>query len=86
MICNIVDRRTNSYDVNIDAIFEPSQHDNSVKGATQFTWGNETFTYDELSNTTIVRAIEFANEQWDCPVTLFIYDRGANSVVNDSLG
>ena len=75
MICNIVDHRTNKYDVNVDAIFEPSQHDNSIEGATKFTWGNGTFSYDELLDTTIVTAIEHGNI-WDCPVTLFLYNRG----------
>ena len=77
MICNIIDRRHNKYDVNIDAVFEPSQHDNSVKGATQFSWGGNEFSYEELSGTTIVAAIEHARK-WDCPVTLFIYDLGSN--------
>ena len=79
MISNIVDRRTNTYDVNVDAVFEPCQHDNSIEGATQFTWGNEEFSYDELSGTTIVAAIEYARK-WDCPVTLFLYDRGSNDI------
>ena len=78
MICNIVDHRTNRYDVNVDVVFEPSQHDNSIAGATQFTWGQEAFSCEGLSDTTIVRAIEFANERWDCPVTLFLYDSGSN--------
>jgi hypothetical protein len=77
MICNIVDHRTNRYDVNIDAVFEPCQHDNSIPGATQFAWGQAEFSYDELRDTTIVRAIEFANNRWECPVTLFIYDRNS---------
>lgn len=73
MINNIVDHRTNKYNVHCDAIFEPSCHDNSIKGATQFTWGTQTFTYEELLNTTIVRAIEHA-QKFGCPVTMFLYD------------
>jgi hypothetical protein len=73
MICNIIDRRTNSYNVCCDVCFEPSQHDNSIEGATKFTWGREEFGYDELKNTTIVLAIEYA-QKYDCPVTMFLYD------------
>ena len=74
MICNIIDKRTNPYNVECDVVFEPSQHDNSIQGATKFDWGAKVFTYDDLCNTTIVRAIAYANDRWDCPVTMFIYD------------
>ena len=76
MICNVVDRRSNKYDVRVDVVLEPSQHDNVVKGATQFTWGTKEFSYDEMLNTTIVQAIEYANEKYVCPTTLFLYDVG----------
>lgn len=72
MIANIIDKRTNKYDVQCDVAFEPSWQDNSIPGATQF-YRVRTFSYDELRNTTIVQAIEFAN-QWDCSVTMYIYD------------
>lgn len=75
MIANVIDRRSNKYDVRCDAIFEPSQHDNSVKGATQFTWGSETFTVEEMWQTTIAQAIE-RGQVWDCPVTVYLYDPG----------
>lgn len=74
MICNIVDHRTNSYKVECDVVFEASQNDNSIPGATQFEWGSKVLMYDDLCNTTIVRAIAYANDRWDCPVTMFIYD------------
>ena len=73
MITNIIDNRTNSYNVNCDVAFEPSCHDNVIAGATFFSWGDETFTYDQLTNTTIVQAIEYGNK-WDCPVTMYVYD------------
>lgn len=72
MIANIIDKRTNKYDVRCDIAFEPSWHDNSIEGATQF-YRTRTFCYDEKRNTTIVEAIEFA-QQWDEPVTMFVYD------------
>lgn len=75
MICNVVDRRTNSYNVSCDVAFEPSQHDNSIPGATQFDWGSGLFFYNELFNTTIVQAIEHANK-FNCSTTMYIYDVG----------
>ena len=85
MIANIVDRHTNSYDVRCDAIYEPSQHNNNVKGATQFTWGSEVFSIEEMIETTVVLAIE-RGQLWDCPVTLYLYDPGsAMSTTTDEL-
>jgi|LauGreDrversion4_2_1035121.scaffolds.fasta_scaffold561768_2 hypothetical protein len=72
MIANIIDKRTNKYDVRCDVAFEPSWHDNTIKGATQF-WRTRSFSYDEKRNTTIVQAIEFA-QKWDEAVTMFVYD------------
>ena len=75
MIANIIDKRKNPYNVECDVAYEPSCHDNRVKGATFFSWGDETFIYDELIKTTIVQAIEYGNK-WDCPVTMYVYDKG----------
>ena len=72
MIANIIDKRSNKYDVRCDVAFEPSCHDNSIKGATQF-YRVRAFSYDEQRNTTIVQAIEFA-QQWDFAVTMYVYD------------
>lgn len=72
MIANVIDKRSNKYDVRCDVAFEPSCHDNSIKGATQF-YRVRAFSYDELRNTTIVQAIEFA-QQWDFAVTMYVYD------------
>lgn len=72
MINNIVDHRTNSYKVVVDVAFEPSWHDNSIKGASQFM-KSRTFSYDALYGVTIVEAIEHAR-RWDCATTMFIYD------------
>lgn len=72
MIANVIDKRTNKFDVRCDVAFEPSWHDNTIEGATQF-WRTRSFSYEEKRNTTIVQAIEFA-QQWDEPVTMFIYD------------
>ena len=72
MIANVIDKRTNKYDVRCDVAFEPSWHDNTIKGATQF-WRTRSFSYEEKRNTTISEAIEFAQE-WDFAVTMFVYD------------
>lgn len=72
MIANVIDNRTNKFDVRCDVAFEPSWHDNTIKGATQF-WRTRSFTYEEKRNTTIAQAIEFARE-WDFAVTMFVYD------------
>jgi len=72
MIANFIDSRSNKYDVRCDVAFEPSWHDNTINGATQF-WRTRNFTYEEMRNTTIAQAIEFANH-WDEPVTMFVYD------------
>lgn len=75
-IANIIDNRSNRYDVNIDAIFEPSCSDNSVKGATVFNIERK-FFYDQLYKTTVISAINFA-KKWDIPVTLYMYNPGSN--------
>lgn len=76
MINNVVDMRSNVYNVRCDVAFEPSCQDNSIAGATQFAWSSKTFTYDDLDNTTVVQAIEYA-QKFDCPTTMYLYDVGA---------
>ena len=75
MINNVVDHRSNPYNVNCDVVFEPSCQDNSIDGATKFSWSSKTFTYDDLLNTTIVQALEHA-QKYDCPTTMYLYDVG----------
>lgn len=74
MIANVVDNRTNKYDVNIDAVFEPSWHDNGIENATKFPQINS-IMYEELCGTTVQEAIHHAS-QWLYPITLFLYDPG----------
>jgi hypothetical protein len=80
MLANIVDKRKNIYNVECDAVFEPSQHDNSVSGATQFPAFNykDHFTVYDMDDTTIAQATAWANEQ-EIPVTMYLYDVGTNS-------
>jgi hypothetical protein len=76
---NIVDHRTNSYNVECDIIFEPCWHDNSVKGSTKFELIDDEryFMFDELRKTTVSRGLEYA-KKWDLPTTMYIYDIGYN--------
>ena len=79
-IANIIDRRTNKYNVDVLAIFEPSCHDNITQGATAFEYLKEEDCdthYDEIPATTISNAIEYA-QKWSYPMTLFLYDVGSN--------
>lgn len=74
MIFNIVDTRTNRFNVNVDVVLEPSAHDNCVKGSTQAD-EVDSWICKQLYNTTIKEAIDFANEL-DGQVTIFLYNPG----------
>jgi hypothetical protein len=79
MIANVIDYRTNKYCVDADVIFEPSCHDNSCKGATQFPHAYRKagyFTYYEMYDTTVENACEWANQQ-QIPVTIYLSDKGS---------
>lgn len=75
MITNIIDRRTNQYDILCDAVFEPSWHDNNVRTPGTIFPEDKTFSYDELPRTAITAAIRYANEKWpSVPTTMYLYD------------
>lgn len=75
---NIVDRRDNQYNVEIDAVFEPSWHDNSCSEATNFMQLSDSeLTVDHIDDTTVEDAIKHC-DTWDLPVTLYLYDKGAD--------
>lgn len=81
-ISNIVDRRTNIYDVKCDAIYEPSCHDNSIEDATQFDCTEE-LQYEEKLGTTVYSALRYA-DRWKGCITVFLYDVGqATATVED---
>lgn len=80
---NIIDKRKNLYDPKIDAVFEPSWHDNSIKGAKQTPRqkGDDNFSVETLSEIDLGGAIRFANKKWPkLPVTLYIYDPGSDPI------
>ena len=76
MITNIIDKRTDPYNILCDAVYEPCWHDNGAsETGTLFPSDPDHFTYDELPQTAITAAIRHGNEKWpDVPVTLYLYD------------
>ena len=77
MITNIKDnRKTYSKSDQLDFIIEPSYRDNDLLGARHFEppQYNSDFICRELLGSTIEQAIDWASG-FDCPVTLFIYDK-----------
>jgi hypothetical protein len=86
---NIVDKRSNKYLVNVMAIFESSENDDTIVGASQFgdyqgvNREEEECTYVGIAATTIDRAIRFAQIKWPTlPVTLYLYDVGTKNVAD----
>lgn len=73
-IHNIVDKRTNHYDIHVKAVIEGSWHDNSIHNATQFEETNDNVIV-YVKKTTIDHMIRYAAQEWpNLPVTLFLYD------------
>ena len=81
MIWNIVDRREREYRWKcINAIVEPTWHDNSAKDADQAdSWPDE-FEYDERESISLFEAINWAGSL-PYPVTLYLYDEGKGTNV-----
>lgn len=79
MLWNIIDRRTNKYCTEIDAVFEPAWHDNSIEGATVAPMDNS-WSVSQKYNTTIEIAILTAQTKWNSAVTVFLYDKGSKPV------
>lgn len=77
MIWNVVDRRSNKYNVNIDAVFEPSYHDNCVDNSSQAEV-DDSFTICCVNKISIAEAINIADTTWECQVTLYMYDYDSN--------
>jgi hypothetical protein len=73
-VSNIVDRRTNSYNVNCMVVFEESWHDNSIDGSTQFNDEKEEIMCLYIKSTTVGKAIKYANLNYKLDITMFIYD------------
>lgn len=78
MTFNIVDRRTNNYDVGVDAVYEPSCRDNNLAGELKAE-EYDPWSVKQLYNTTVHDAVQYA-ESFDGPVTIFLYDAGTKPV------
>ena len=76
MLWNIVDRRTNKYCNEVDAVFESGWHDNSVDGSSK-TPQTDRSIVDWEYKITISEAIELALTRWEEPVTIYLYDYGS---------
>lgn len=74
-LANVIDRRTNSYNVFCDVVFEPSYHDNSIEGSSQFDKTNE-FTVDDFNDVSFHKVLTLARK-YKCPVTAYLYDQGS---------
>lgn len=79
MLWNIIDRRTNKYNINVDAVFEPAHHDNSIADASQAE-EDESWGVTSDYNTTIRAAAHKAEEYWEGAVTIYIYDPGTRPI------
>lgn len=78
MIWNIVDRRKRPQRWRkINAIIEPTWHDNSCADADEAEEmpGDDDFSIDQREGVSLAEAITWASDA-PCPVTLFIYDEG----------
>lgn len=76
MIGNIIDNRSNQYDIHVDVIYEPSWADNNHRGATQFPIVQSSkFIYEWAFNITVEDAIRTATNLSD-HVTVHLYDAG----------
>jgi len=76
-IGNVIDNRKNEWDVDCDAVFEPSWHDNSPN-STKFkrTDDLDPFDIDYLYDTTVCKAIEYVSGM-NTPMTIYLYDKGS---------
>jgi len=84
MLWNIVDCRANNYDINVDAVFEPSYRDNIMTGASQ-AFKDNSWTISSEYDITIEKVIAKANQEWKTPVTVFLYDAGSRLIQIDLL-
>lgn len=74
-LINIVDHRGKKYKFKkVNAIIEPTWHDNACKNADKSeNHGVNWIGYDEREHVTVRQAIDWANEHKD-HVTLYLYD------------
>lgn len=78
MLCNIIDKRTNTYATKADIVLEPSCHDNSIKDSTHYPRDCD-FTIEEYFSKEISEIVDIAHKKTGS-VTMYIYDNGANTI------
>jgi hypothetical protein len=84
MLGNIEDKRTDSTNPDVDAVFEPSIHDNARRadGTDVFDWDQATkdpayFHATSQEDTTVREAVMRAEQAWPFPVTVYLWDKGS---------
>ena len=76
-LINIIDRRKRPYRfLNINAIIEPTRHDNRCKDSDQAGGKDSWLGYDEREHLSLSEAIEWAATVPD-ELTLYLYDEDA---------
>lgn len=87
MLGNIVDHRTNPTCPEVDAVYEPSAHDNAKRqnGTEYFSLDAATadpaYFYAEAHyGTTVRQAVMRAEITWAFPVTIYLYDPNSGPV------
>jgi len=84
MLANVIDARTNRYDIHCDAEIRPSWLDNGQPGATQFpvirpnTDGGKSILVLHMPSTSLVEIASLCMTL-GFPVTAYLYDRGSQS-------
>src|SRR5262245_48468334 len=79
MICNIIDRRKRPFRwKRINAIVEPTWHDEGVPDSDQAERGPDDLVYDQREGISLADAIAWANSLPES-VTLFLYDAGSGT-------
>lgn len=73
-LCNVIDRRKRPYRfLKVNAIVEPTCHDNPCKDADHVERDYHGIGYDESEHTSLATAIIWANS-FPHQVTLYLYD------------
>ena len=79
MIWNIIDRREKRHRWRlINAIVEPTWHDNSCQDSDQAERAMGEIEYDQREGVSVADAVQWANAM-PFPVTLFLYDLGGGT-------
>ena len=75
-LTNIIDRRKRHHKwAKINAVVEPTCHDNSIDGSDKAIAGYKGIGYDEKEHTSVAEAVVWA-QSFDHPTTLYLYDEG----------